>query len=383
MKHLSTMRNLSNKWQTIAFVAMLMILMASLYSCQKNSDSTTDIEIPETLPGYDSSSFELDYGILPPPNIPEDNPLTIEKVKLGRMLFYEKKLSKGETQSCADCHLQEDGFSDARQFSLGVDELPGKRQAMAVFNMAWHNNGFFWDGRAPLLRDQALMPIQDPLEMNETLDNVMVKLNQEKDYRFQFAKAFKDPEITEEKMALAMEAFMFTIVSNHSKFDQFLLGEYVFTETEQRGFDLFFTEFDPNGSEKGGECFHCHAGVNFTNNKYMNNGLDTDDQFEDEGYYATTENPADMARFKVPSLRNIANTAPYMHDGRFETLEEVLEHYNTGVQESSTIDDIMQFNLDPGLQLTEQDKADLVAFMKTLSDDTFLNNPDYSDPFAE
>jgi cytochrome c peroxidase len=297
------------------------------------------------------------------------------------MLFYDEILSKDNIQSCADCHLQEDGFSDIRQFSLGVEDLPGKRQAMAVFNMAWHKNGFFWDGRAPLLRDQALMPIEDPLEMNETLENVIQKLKNEQEYRFQFAQAFEDPEITEDKLALAMEAFMFTIVSNNSKFDQFLLGQYTFTESEQRGYDLFFTEFDPNGSEKGGECFHCHAGINFTNDKYMNNGLDSDEEFEDEGYYATTGLPEDMARFKVPSLRNIANTAPYMHDGRFATLEDVIDHYNTGVKESSTIDEIMQFNLDPGLDLSEQDKADLVAFMKTLSDETFLTNPDYSNPF--
>jgi cytochrome c peroxidase len=350
-------------------------------ACQKSGDDVTKNDPPEVLPDYDSTSFSIDYGILPEPDLPADNPLTVEKVKLGRMLFYDKILSRNELQSCADCHLQTDGFSDVRRFSLGVEDLPGTRQAMGVFNMAWHTNGFFWDGRAPLLRDQALMPIQDPLEMNETLENVIQKLNDSKDYRFQFARAFEDPEITEEKMAFAMEAFMLTIVSNNSKFDQFLQGQYTFTASEQRGFDLFFTEFDPNGEVKGGECFHCHAGVNFTNDKYMNNGLDSDAEFTDEGYFKTTGNPGDMARFKVPSLRNIANTPPYMHDGRFATLEEVIDHYNTGVKASSTIDEIMQFNLDPGLQLSEQDKADLVAFLKTLSDETFLNNPDYSDPF--
>ncbi|MCB0807632.1 MAG: c-type cytochrome, partial [Bacteroidales bacterium] len=368
----------SRKIKNIVLYALLLLVMGA---CEKSSDSASDVEKPEVLPGFDSTAFVFDHGIFPAPNLPTDNPLTVEKVKLGKMLFYDPILSKDELQSCSDCHIQVDGFSDIRQFSLGVEDLPGKRQAMALFNMAWHNNGFFWDGRAPLLRDQALMPIEDPLEMNETLENAINKLKDEQQYRFQFARAFEDPEITEEKLALAIESFMLTIVSNNSKFDKFLVGEYAFTDSEQRGYDLFFTEFDPNGTEKGGECFHCHAGINFTNDKYMNNGLDTDAEFTDEGYFATTENPEDMARFKVPSLRNIAVTAPYMHDGRFQTLEEVIDHYNIGVKESSTIDEIMQFNLDPGLDLSEQDKAGLVAFLKTLTDETFLNNPEYADPF--
>lgn len=360
----------------------LMGLALIFTACQKDNGNPDQI-IPEVLPDFDSTSFSIDYGIMPEPDLPEDNPLTVEKVKLGRMLFYDNILSKGEIQSCATCHIQEDGFSDIRQFSLGVEELPGKRQAMGVFNMAWHTNAFFWDGRALLLRDQALMPIQDPLEMNETLENAVAKLQNSQIYRFQFARAFKDPIITAEKMALAMEAFMLTIVSNNSRFDQFLMGEYTFTDEEERGYDLFFTEFDPTGAEKGGECFHCHAGINFTNNMYMNNGLDSEEEFEDEGYFATTGQPGDMARFKVPSLRNIATTPPYMHDGRFETLEEVMDHYNSGVIESSTVDDLLQYNIDPGLQLTAQDKADLVAFLKTLTDETFLANPEYSDPFKK
>ncbi len=361
------------------YFILILILMPLLWTgCKKESENPP--EPPEELPELDTTPYELDYSYFPAPDLPEDNPLTQQKVLLGRMLFYEKKLSKGESQACADCHIQSDGFSDVRQFSLGVDDLPGRRQAMAVFNMAWHNTGFFWDGRAPLLRDQALLPIQDPLEMNETLENAVAKIQAEKEYRFQFARAFGDNKVTAERMALAMEQFMLTIVSMNSKYDKVLLGEATFTEEEQRGHDLFFTEFDPNGTDKGGECFHCHAGVNFTNNKYMNNGLDSDEEFIDMGYNETTGNDMDKARFKVPSLRNIAVTAPYMHDGRFQTLEEVVDHYVSGVKHSSTIDEIMQYNLDPGLPLDEQDKADLIAFLKTLTDDTFLNNPEYTNP---
>jgi cytochrome c peroxidase len=362
-------------------ILSVFVMSLILVGCNKDADSAPPPPEPEFLPDHDPTPYDLDYSFFPKPNLPEDNSLTVEKVKLGRMLFYEKKLSKGESQSCADCHLQIDGFSDIRQFSLGVDELPGKRQAMAIFNMAWHTSGFFWDARAPMLRDQALMPIQDPLEMNETLENATAKIQAEKDYRFQFARAYGDDTVTSERMGLAMEQFMLTILSMNSKYDKFLLGEATLTESEQRGHDLFFTEFDPNGTEKGGECFHCHAGVNFTNNKYMNNGLDSDAEFTDLGLYETTELDEDKARFKVPSLRNIAATPPYMHDGRFETLEEVIDHYAHGVKASSTIDEIMQYNLDPGLPLNDQDKADLIAFMKTLTDETFLTNEEYSSPF--
>ena len=363
-------------------IILLFALIISLVwvGCNEKTETPPPPD-PEVLPDYDPSPYELEHSYFPKPNLPEDNSLTVQTVMLGRMLFYEKKLSKGESQSCADCHLQIDGFSDIRRFSLGVEDMPGKRQAMAIFNMAWHTSGFFWDGRAPMLRDQALMPIQDPLEMNETLENCLTKLQTEKEYRFQFARAFEESTITSEKMGLAMEQFMLTILSMNSKYDKVLLGEATFTEAEQRGSDLFFTEFDPNGTDKGGECFHCHAGVNFTNNKYMNNGLDAEDQFTDLGLFEVTGLDNDKARFKVPSLRNIAVTQPYMHDGRFETLEAVIDHYTHGVKESPTIDDIMQYNLDPGLPLTEQDKSDLVAFLKTLTDESYLNNEDYRSPF--
>jgi cytochrome c peroxidase len=333
-------------------------------------------------PIYDPTPYEMELGDFPPPNLPSDNTLTKAGVQLGRMLFYEQKLSRTGTQACADCHLQKDGFSDIRRFSIGVEDLPGTRQAMAAFNLAWHTNGFFWDGRAPLLRDQALLPIQDPLEMNETLANVVSKLQAEQMYRDQFIRAFGDDSVSSERMSLAMEQFMLTIVSHESKYDKFLRGDLTFSPSEQRGFDLFFSEFDPFGTERGGECFHCHAGINFTNNKFMNNGLDAEADFTDMGRFKVTQNPDDRALFKVPSLRNIALTPPYMHDGRFATLEEVLDHYNTGAKSSSTVDPIMQFNLQPGgLQLSAQDKADIIAFLHTLTDTEFVNKAEYQSPF--
>lgn len=330
----------------------------------------------------DPTLYAMDFGNFPNPEFPADNIPTNAGVELGRMLFYEKSLSKTGTMSCADCHQQKDMFSDIRQFSIGVEELPGKRQAMPIFNLAWHKNGMFWDGRAPLVRDQALKPIQDPLEMNETLENVVAKLNAQKKYRDQFVRAFGDDVITSERIGIAIEQFEFIMISNNSKFDKFQKGEVALNESEERGRILFFQEFDPFIGQKGGECFHCHGGFNFTNDQFMNNGLDSDVEFTDLGRFEVSHDALDKARFKVPSLRNIALTPPYMHDGRFETLEEVIEHYATGVKQSSTMDELLFHNVEPGgLQLTQQDKDDLVAFLNALTDETFLNDERFSSPF--
>jgi cytochrome c peroxidase len=331
---------------------------------------------------YDPTPYSISLGTFPTPNLPADNKLTVAGIQLGRMLFYEKNLSKDGTQACGDCHQQKDAFSDTRRFSIGVEKLPGNRQAMAVMNLAWHEHGLFWDGRAPHVRDQALGPIQNPLEMNETLPNVVQKLSADKRYRDQFIRAFGSDSISAFKVSLALEQFMLTIVSNNSKYDKYQRGEATLTPAEEHGRTLFMTEYDPFGSSHGAECFHCHNTFNFTNDDFMNNGLDTDTGMMDEGRQKVTKDPADKGKFKVPSLRNIALTAPYMHDGRFATLEEVVEHYNTGVLSSSTVDPLLQYSLQPGgLHLSAQDKADLVAFLKTLTDDSFVTNPAYKSPF--
>ena len=341
-------------------------------------DPKEPVEIPAT---FDPTPYDLKIGDFPTPDLPIDNKLTISGVQLGRMLFYEKMLSKDGTQSCADCHKQQDAFSDIRRYSIGVEKLPGDRQAMAVMNLAWHQNGLFWDGRAPHVRDQALGPIQNPLEMNENLQNVVAKLSADKRYTDQFIRAFGDATVNPERISFALEQFMLTLVSNNSKYDQYLKGTETLTVEEERGRVLFFSEYDPFGSTKGAECFHCHAGHNFTNDEFMNNGLDTDLSITDEGRKKVTSQAADRGRFKVPSLRNIAQTPPYMHDGRFATLEEVIDHYDHGVKNSSTVEFILQYNLQPGgLQMSAQSKADLVAFLKTLSDDDFLTNKAYTKP---
>ncbi len=330
----------------------------------------------------DTTPYNLEIGRFPEPKIAEDNLLTIQGVKLGRMLFYEKMLSKDGSQACATCHVQENGFSDTAKFSIGVRGLEGKRQAMGVFNMAWNTNEFFWDGRAHLLRDQALMPIQDELEMDETLDNVIKKLSSSREYLDQFVRAFGTEEITEERISLALEQFMNSIVSNNSKYDAFLEDSSVFNESELRGLKLFaleYNEFFPDQS--GADCAHCHSGINFENNRYMNNGLDADGDIKDVGRQAVTNNQRDLGKFKVTSLRNIELTPPYMHDGRFATLEEVVEHYNSGINESQNLDPALAQTVKTGLRLSSQDKKDLVNFLRTLTDSELSKNVEYSSPF--
>lgn len=343
-----------------------------------NEDDSSD---QEAL--FDGNLYNLSIKNFPQPNIPVDNALTLQGVKLGKMLFYDKILSKDGTQACASCHRQEHAFTDTARFSTGVEGLKGGRQAMAIFNMAWHENGFFWDGRAELLRDQALKPIQDPLEMNETLENVVAKLEGEQRYRDQFMRAFGSTEITDEKVSLALEQFMNSILSVDSKYDKFLRGDIVLSTSEERGRKLFFAEFNPGfPNTSGADCAHCHGGRTFKNDRYINNGLDSDVDIKDLGRENVTNNANQKGKFKVTSLRNVEVTGPYMHDGRFKTLEEVVEHYNSGIQNSSTLDPALEYTrVSGGLKLDTQDKADLVAFLKTLTDQDLLTNAAYTSPF--
>ena len=360
-------------------IVLMLGVILMIAACKKDDDPVTPTP---TAAVYDDTPYELYIGSFPVPDIPADNALTQQKVHLGKMLFFEKKLSALDNQSCATCHSQTTAFSDTAQFSEGTFGDLGDRQAMEVVNLAWNSNGFFWDGRSPTLRHQALQPIENPVEMAETHENVILKLEQESIYRDQFIRAFGDEEITAERMGLAMEQFMMTIVSNDSKYDRVLAGSATYTESEQRGHDLFFTEYNPFFPDvSGADCAHCHSGINFENDQFMNNGLDADADFEDMGRFDVTELDEDRAKFKVPTLRNIELSPPYMHAGRFQTLEEVVDHYNEGIQLSSTVDPAIANTEETGLLLSDDDKTDLVNFLKTLTDETFVNNPEYADPF--
>jgi len=306
----------------------------------------------------------------PIPDLPHDNPLTVERVELGKKLFFEKRVSINDAQSCADCHLPEKAFSDGRRTARGAEGDLGPRNTMPLFNLAWKKE-FFWDGRAKSLREQVLQPIQNPIEMHQPLTNLVVKLTESpEDYPALFTSAFGSPEITVEKISLALENYLLTLTSFDSKFDRVLRGEAQFTADEQHGFELFSTEYDPRRGQYGADCFHCHGGPLFQSQAFANNG--SDGAMLDIGREKVTGKASDRGKFATPSLRNVALTAPYMHDGRFRTLADVVRHYCTGVVRSATLDPNLAKHPDGGVPLSEADQNALVAFLQTLTDEKYL-----------
>lgn len=347
----------------------LIVLLTTTFMMSCNQDSPDD-------DAYVTTPYELEIPQgLPPVEtfIPEDNPMTVEGVALGRKLFYDPILSDDNTQSCGSCHLQEHGFSDPRRFSIGIDGSVGTRQSMALINLAWAQNGLFWDGRAATLEDLVFEPVTNPIEMNTTWPEVEAKLNADADYLIEFKQAYNIDYIDSVHVTKAIAQFIRTLISGNSKFDRFYNQQVEqLTDQELRGLTLY------NG--EGADCFHCHGlGGLITDNRYRNNGMDTDFS-SDEGRYLVTGDNADKGKFRVPTLRNIELTAPYMHDGRFFTLEQVIEHYSEHVTNSETIDPLMELVGNGGANLTQQEKEDLIAFLKTFTDQSFVTNPEFSDP---
>lgn len=303
------------------------------------------------------------------PIIPTNNPLTEEGVALGKKLFFDTILSADETKSCASCHNPKNAFTDNQQFSLGIDGKLGFRNAMPLFNLAWNfDDRFNWDGSAFGIENQAFEPVSNPIELHANWQNVAEKIQNHSEYPTLFLRAFGTSRIDSTLVTKAIAQFERTLISGNSKFDQFLLGNATLTIEEENGFNVFM-------DEAKGDCFHCHGSNNnplWTDNKFHNNGLDSN--FLDVGLGKITGDPADNGKFKSPSLRNLAFTAPYMHDGRFETLEEVINHYSEGLQPSATIDPLMKKVNQGGVNLSTKDKADLKAFLLTLTDLEFVNN---------
>ncbi|MFC3096111.1 cytochrome-c peroxidase [Alteromonas sediminis] len=320
-------------------------------------------------------------------NTPDSNPVTNDGATLGRVLFYDKALSANGTVSCASCHQQALGFSDDNAFSIGFEGGRTDRHSMTLINARYYQRGrFFWDERAVSLEEQVLMPFQDPVEMGMTLEQLVAEVTAQDFYPELFENAFGSREVTEEKIALALAQFVRSIVSYASRYDQGRTmvttpGENFpnFTEQENRGKALFFRTI-PNG---GGACFGCHTTEAFVsaNPGPQNNGLDL--TTTDAGAGSVFNNPIFEGRFKTTSLRNIALTAPYMHDGRFSTLEEVVEHYNSGIQAHPTLSPALTDEAGNPIQLNfnEDEKAALVAFLGTLTDESVSVDEKWSDPF--
>ncbi|AOW22101.1 cytochrome-c peroxidase [Urechidicola croceus] len=328
----------------------------------------TPTELPLEIPKLFSDN-------LIQPVIPFNNPQTVEGVALGRKLFFDPILSANGTQSCASCHSPENSFTDSDRFSEGIDGISGSRNSMPLFNLVWnYDEKFNWDGSAFSLENQAFEPVTNPIEMHNTWSSAVSSLQNHSEYPELFEQAFGTSTIDSVLVTKAIAQFERTLISGNSRFDKYLNGEISLTDSELSGFDIFM-------DETRGDCFHCHGNVNnplWTDNVFHNNGLDA--TFTDLGLGQVTGDPADNGKFKSPSLRNLKFTAPYMHDGRFETLEEVINHYSEGLVNSPTIDPLMKAINDGGVQLTESDKSDLKAFLLSLSDDEFVNNPNFQAP---
>jgi cytochrome c peroxidase len=356
------------------------------------STTTSALLLPASPFNYAAPILPASFSVPPitaQDNMPSTNMTTDAGATLGRVLFYDKRLSTNQTVACASCHQQAHGFSDPRQFSVGYDGSVGSRNAMGLSNARWYQRKhFFWDERANTLEDQVLMPIQNPIEMGMTLDALTDRLAAEPFYTNLFATTFGTTAVTTDRISRALAQFVRSIISTRSKYDIGATNGFSnFTPQENLGRQIFFGQVG-NPPNPPATCAACHGTDNFVPGPALNNnGLEF--PYVDRGVGAITGNPADDGKFKVPSLRNIELTAPYMHDGRFTNLEQVVEFYNSGVVNNPNLSPPLRVPTPPGqppgsplrLNLTAAQKAALVAFLKTLTDTTIATDEKLSDPF--
>lgn len=325
----------------------------------------------------DVAQNELPYDFHQPDNFPEavytfqNNPVTREGFELGRALFYDPVLSADSTIACANCHQQVKAFADpVHRFSKGVNDASGFRNAPAIQNMAFQSH-FFWDGGVSHLDFVPINAITSEIEMQEQLTHVVGKLGRSTGYQERFSRAFGTREVNSQRMLFALSQFMTMMISDNSAYDRYVRDGVALTSDEMAGLSLFRAK-----------CSSCHAADVFTDGSFRNNGLDSDFA-KDEGRARVTEFAGDAGKFKVPSLRNAELTAPYMHDGRFRTLQEVLNHYSDGVKNSGTLDEELVGDGRFGIDLTEDEKAKIIAFIKTLTDTDFVKDDRFKNPFLK
>lgn len=324
----------------------------------------------------DASYTDVPLAISKPSNFPdfaynfEANTPTQAGFELGKKIFYDGRLSSDGTISCGFCHIQQHAFTHhGHSLSHGVNNEVGFRNTPAIQNLAFQDM-FMYDGSTDNLDLQPIIPITSEVEMHGNLTSIVTMMQSDAKYRKLFKRAFPDAEIDTEHMLKALGQFMVMLQSSNSRFDKWRRNEAGanFSDDETDGFQIFEQK-----------CASCHATDLQTDHSFRNNGLAVNQQLNDTGRERVTHLPSDKYKFKVPSLRNVEKTAPYMHDGRFYTLEAVLEHYASGVQASETLDPILQQNGSPGITLTDEQKSKIIAFLKTLTDEEFLSNPKFSE----
>ncbi|MEZ5007084.1 MAG: cytochrome c peroxidase [Chitinophagales bacterium] len=322
----------------------------------------------------DAVSINKAYTFTSPPHFPpssytfENNPITEKGFKLGRKLFFDPILSVDQSVSCGNCHLQQVAFADSpnHPFSVGVEDRTGTRNAPSLANLAFFKE-FFWDGGVTHLDFVPINAIEAHFEMDETLVNVVAKLNQSNDYRALFQEAFDIDTITSPFLLHALSQFTLMMISDQSKFDLYLNNKATLSNEEMKGYEIF-----------NQKCSSCHSGVLQTDFSYRNNGIDS--VFTDIGRAIITENSSDEGKFRVPSLRNITRTAPYMHNAKFNTLEEVLQHYATNIHASPTLDPLLQNNNTVGIALTQTEQRQIITFLATLTDYEFISDDRFFAP---
>lgn len=346
--------------------SLILFLIISIFSGCKDDQ-------PNEKPSATPFTLTLPPGF-PPMKIPSYNPMTVEGIALGKKLFYDPLLSGNNKQSCAGCHQQNSSFVDsAVRFSRGITGVLGQRNSMPLFNLGYASS-FFWDGRAKTLEEQIFGPVTSQIEMNQDLGILMDELNNSEEYKKMFNSAFGKGDITFDKTAKAIAQFMRTIIACSPK----SLDTASMDASEKRGLAVFL-------DEDKGDCFHCHELGNFmTNFKYSNNGLNLN-SINDPGLYNVTRNPEDLGKFKTPALINLKYTAPYMHDGRFKTLREVIDFYDTGFHFHPQTNYYLDVNLKKHFDIftnkpkprpwTEQDKEDIINFINGLTDENLNTNP--------
>lgn len=345
---------------------------------------TAELNLPDVLFQYSNINLPEHFGgrVNRIDNTPNNNMITDAGATLGRVLFYDQILSANNKISCASCHKQVTGFSDPDRFSTGFEGGLTSRNSMGLSNARYYDNGqFFWDQRAATLEEQVLIPIQDEVEMGLTLNELVSKIQAANYYEPLFSDAFGSTEVSTERISYALSQFIRSMVSYQSRFDAGLAAVNGneeedfpnFSELENLGKDLFFSGRT--------QCSNCHETVVFSGDEARNNGLNA--HSEDLGLGAITGNADDNGKFKVNSLRNIELTAPYMHDGRFATLKEVIDFYNDGIQNIANLDDRLrvQGNMVRRMNLNGTEINALVAFMNTLTDEAFISDEKFSDPF--
>lgn len=357
------------------------MLMLLANSCKKDPVPDPGIDLSDIE--YDPQPFLPTYpDDYPRLEVPADNPITVDGVQLGRHLFFDPILSADSTMSCVNCHLPSKGWTDNLATSTGIDGVAGKMSAMSLFNVGFYNTGLFWNGRSPNLEDQAALPVEDPVELHDTWPNVEAKLKSNPLYHDLFRRAFgisNTNEITRDLATKALAQFQRCITaSGQSKYDLEKAGLYEYSDLEFLGYNMYF---DLRDDIKQVECNHCHSDPLLTANDYFNNGLQAAEDFEDfdnKGRGEVTGNIQQNGFFRAPSLYNVMLTAPYMHDGRLATIDDVLDHYGSGGQSSISADPLLR-----DLELTSIDRRAIKAFLNCFTDTAYLDNPLLTDPFND